>query len=569
MNSDTSTQSCRIINEPWLESPNEGTLIAAGGRPHFLTPVTVDRISVYGAGTSLPCLGNVPTTDGLIWRKWELPTTAVSVESGGPADEIIQLHLFSNSESSEMVEIHLTGCIPRPISSEEDTQPKIYDTWGRAGEDSSVLLGQHIETLAEVYDSSSSADDWSGPAEGLAVGPWSQFMETWRENRKADEPRRALIVRIANEIGPTLQSVCRRPRKVLHRIRQFERPERIRQIDAACMRWLVRQPGRTMAERAGAKQRLMGVVRVDHADTPENRVVRDFIIRAKLACYTYSFENQNRKTAQRVVEIQRFRHLLEKQMRTTDIGHVRQLVGSAEPNYVLLYDQRYHSLWLWYLKLRKQQTEQDDAWRWRHRTWAEMCLLAVGACLDDHQVQHPNIANLGYKSTIYIRSEQSDGQFIDTRSPLGPWVVRHRSGVRFVDLIRGDQLAHVAGQDHRLALLQNLSPDFVLVSHPPYSDFVDGEIMAIWTMLDYCLTNANLQDRLDSLHSVLSRQAQSSRINGMILLPLSPSKSNNEPLLAVNNKGSSFCMGFAFQGLTQNLDWLILGLEDLLHIKAL
>ncbi|MFM8326932.1 MAG: DUF2357 domain-containing protein, partial [Pirellulaceae bacterium] len=97
----------------------------------------------------------------------------------------------------------------------------------------------------------------------------------------------ALIVKLAREIARLLGQVCENPRVVLRRSREFQNLSSIQEIDAACLRWIARQPGRDIYERAGSRQQLLGVVRKEDTDTLENRVVRDLLHRARVECSNY------------------------------------------------------------------------------------------------------------------------------------------------------------------------------------------------------------------------------------------------------------------------------------------
>lgn len=58
-------------------------------------------------------------------------------------------------------------------------------------------------------------------------------------------------------------------------------------------------------------------------------------------------------------------------------------VGSAghgiRPNYVLQNDSRYREIWKYYLRLLRQEDEQDRLWDWQARTWADVARLLVCA----------------------------------------------------------------------------------------------------------------------------------------------------------------------------------------------
>lgn len=51
---------------------------------------------------------------------------------------------------------------------------------------------------------------------------------------------------------------------------------RVQEIDRKAMPWLIRQPGETIAERGGNRQRIQAVAREENFDTLENRVLLSY-----------------------------------------------------------------------------------------------------------------------------------------------------------------------------------------------------------------------------------------------------------------------------------------------------
>lgn len=97
---------------------------------------------------------------------------------------------------------------------------------------------------------------------------------------KVDEPRMALIVKIAEDMSRKLSVVVHAARKILYRERQLISASRVAEIDTNCLRWIVRQPGDTLVEKAALnRQRIFGVIRRESYDTLENRVLKDFLVR--------------------------------------------------------------------------------------------------------------------------------------------------------------------------------------------------------------------------------------------------------------------------------------------------
>lgn len=127
-----------------------------------------------------------------------------------------------------------------------------------------ALLRRMNEVLARVQELGEALDE---PAH-----VWPRLKAAWERAEHEDDPRMAEIIRQAREVLPKLKDLEPRIRKVLRRTRELVPLDRVREMDRASMRWLVRQPGSTIAERAGSSQRILATVRRENFDTAENRV---------------------------------------------------------------------------------------------------------------------------------------------------------------------------------------------------------------------------------------------------------------------------------------------------------
>ncbi|MBV5332851.1 hypothetical protein JZU54_04670, partial [bacterium] len=80
-------------------------------------------------------------------------------------------------------------------------------------------------------------------------------------------PEESLVTLVTRECLSEVEQVVRDLRKVLVREQQRVPLGRVQQVDAHCLRWLSRQPGRDAAEKAGGRQRILAVVRRESFDT--------------------------------------------------------------------------------------------------------------------------------------------------------------------------------------------------------------------------------------------------------------------------------------------------------------
>lgn len=421
-----------------------------GGRPYLLIRGTVSAIECGSVPEPLPCAATWTDSDGTPWSRFELPSTAVAA-AGGPASEQVELRVYTKTGVS-VRQVVVSYQVPKlPVAGESDPEP---DLWRTAAEAAEAVIDGHIEFVNQLWDAVPRPGEWSRRTGGIRFVPVAQAVETWRHAGGRDAPRMALIVRLARGLPPPLGSVCLRPRRILTRERQLQPVARVQEVDPACIRWLARQPGGNVVEKAGFRQTVLGVVRKEQTDTPENRVVRDLLRRAWLACTRYIREHRAAAEHPRVVDVRRFARSVRSFATTSDIGCAGELVGVPQPNYVLQHDQRYRLLWKAYTQLVRQQTLEDSVWRWRHRVWSEQCLIAVISAT----MCAPAVSPVA-EGELLIRDEHDSGRFVDARTGLPPWSVLGNAGER-IDLL-------LPGQVDRYPLdlggVNRLSPDGVLV----------------------------------------------------------------------------------------------------------
>ncbi len=381
------------------------------------------------------------------------------------------------------------------------------------------LIDQHVDWVHRLFEQVPDVpptNAWQGACGGIVMRRLNDAVDVWRQVTESDEPRMALIVKLSRELPTILERVCRHPRRVLRRERQMQCLGRVREVDPGCLRWLARQPGLSVAERAGSRQQVLAIVRVEDVDTPENRVVRDLLARASLACAHYVREHRGVEH-DRVRDVKRFRRLIRSLMKSSPITEASQLVGIPQPNYVLQMDPNYSTLWDAYLQLVKQQQLEDNVWRWRQRLFAEHVQVALIAAL-----QELTDLSRSHGGDLILQREQFAGQFIDRRSALGPWLLNEPQAARCVDLVRGDQL-----QQHPLIprSVAGLGPDFVLVNRKsasgwksPKSHF-ETHLFAVWTVLDFDLGLDRSEHRLLSLDERLADLKLDVPLKGLLVQP--------------------------------------------------
>lgn len=390
------------------------------------------------------------------------------------------------------------------------------DAWER-------LLGFHMERVTAWLEEAERQAATIRIA-GKTLVPWHRFEEDyWRNADSTKEPPRHLIVRIAEECSSWVVDLCDRPRQMLRRVRRQLPLAQAHDIDDACIRWLTRQPGRTTAERAGPRQRILAVAREDTVDTPENRVLRDFLRLSIEAAgrYVRTYKGQFADSA-RVAAVSRFTGTIQRLLRQSPIASVPSLVGEPARNYVLQFDTRYARMWIYYDRLRRQEEERDNLLGWRHRLWTEFCELLVrkqADCVLGPLQKHSGASSRNRGNHVgpaVLHREAIHGHFLDTRTFAGLWSVGGASSQMCIRLHRtGDLAAHTARSVQQLA---PLLPDLVMTKGPAFDRQHATPVLGIWGLYAPMDSDAEARSQAKSLQTALQTHAASS-VRGLLLLP--------------------------------------------------
>ena len=125
---------------------------------------------------------------------------------------------------------------------------------------------------------------------------WNRLREAWRNAEEEDEPRISEIVIQAGRMRPFLKDLEKKIRRMLRREREKVQLDRVQEMDRASMRWLSKQPGTTLAQRAGSDQRILAIVRNENFDTLENRVLHAYLKLAEREASEVSPQGVTRST---------------------------------------------------------------------------------------------------------------------------------------------------------------------------------------------------------------------------------------------------------------------------------
>lgn len=192
-----------------------------------------------------------------------------------------------------------------------------------------------------------------------------------------------LIVKIANDDTDIVRLLIGRIRKVLRRDRQLVPIDRLQQIDNSCIRWLARQPGYIAEEKAGTKQKLMGVVRYESADTLENRVFKQYLRYCLREGRDYIRRYQSQyPDSENCRKVARFVSFVSLGIESPAIQEARNLHSIPAPNYTLQNNRLYREIWKHYLLLARHISEIELIWKNRHEVFHELVRVLAHAVAD-------------------------------------------------------------------------------------------------------------------------------------------------------------------------------------------
>lgn len=274
-----------------------------------------------------------------------------------------------------------------------------------AEHEAAACLRRMNRVLARIGELGTALDD---PAD-----VWGRLRLAWDRAARAEDPRMAEIVRQASDMPRVLADLSGRMRRVLVRSHAQVPLDRVQEMDARAMRWLGRQPGRSLAERAGSGQRILATVRRASADTPENRVLHAYARLASVAARDWLRDHEGAPGGGRVGRVAAFGQgcrTLARRLADAGIGVARP---GVQPNYVLGADPGYRAVHEAWLGLLKREKVLDDLWAWQAESWTDFAVLAMILALD----ALPG-AELVYQSPILWQAEAGRGRRFAQDRPI-------------------------------------------------------------------------------------------------------------------------------------------------------
>jgi len=412
---------------PWSVSDPEQRVILNGDRKNrfvdfFGTPVILappdTQLFLTGKSISLPKLGPLLINDR--GQLFEVPHCFLTRTSS----RSVELAVRDKSHSS-CLSFVCRGAIDAPEQREREKieSRQINDC---------VLLHRLIMSWIDIINEILSHAQSDGGHPSIA---WTDIAALLLKEKEQSEPRMALIAWIAMQIGREVADICQHPRRLLRRTIQMQRMYRIQEVDGNCLRWLARQPGLTIPQKAGAKQELLAVVREETHDTLENRVLKDFLKRSKHVASEYLADQKKFHQSERYKIVQDFKALCGRMLSNSPISNVQSISRIVKPNYVLQCGQRYRKIWDLYQRLLRQDQELDEAWTWQSRLWTDISRLLVAVALTSNSQEADLKIYPLTDSEAKFRTEQLCGTWLIPDSMAGPCFFEYDGKTFIIELI--------------------------------------------------------------------------------------------------------------------------------------
>ena len=334
---------------------------------------------------------------------------------------------------------------------------------------------------------------------------WGRLREAWKRAENEADPKMAEIVRQARRMQPVLRDLEKRIRRVLRRHRELVSLDRVQEMDRASMVWLSRQPGRSIAERAGSSQRILATVRRENFDTLENRVLHAYSRLAADVAREWMREHPRAKESARYAQVDGFRKSCRAVARS--LAEMGVMIASAgvQPNYVLMQDRSYREVHDGWLRLLLRRKIEDDLWAWQAETWTDFTVLSIILAIDELEE-----AELIAQSPISWNEEAVGGRWFDQERPIAVFWLRDTN-----------RIVEVQARPERPGTLLSAAQAHVAlrISDPSRADL--PRRVAVWT--PHAMRKISLEDAARDaaflLHQVQSLAQTEVLRNGLIMTP--------------------------------------------------
>ena len=299
---------------------------------------------------------------------------------------------------------------------------------------------------------------------------WQTILFRLHQHTDIDPARYALVVDLSelNELIKPIDRITSQPKKVLRRVYDQERIQKVREIDKKCVIDLARRPGSVLAEKAGPKQRILAIKRQENINILENRVTKhccELAIRAaKRYIEQHKKENITAKESKRVKSVEK---LLKE---STRLPHKEQFRGVTnlsvpcrQPNYTLMQNADYHKVWKAYVELVRNEDLRSELWKWYRRMWCDYTgvYLADMMYLLNTIIEDNEIFEIGNKAVMGKR-RQEEGNWLFNDILPGPFVVASGDLQSTLYIVHGD-VNTLSKISDSLRCLASCNADYIVI----------------------------------------------------------------------------------------------------------
>jgi len=344
---------------------------------------------------------------------------------------------------------------------------------------------------------------------------WDEILKIIHHNKENDPAKYSLIVDLARpaELVNPIDRITLSPKKILKRVHDQERVQKVKEVDVKCLIDLARRPGAILAEKAGSKQRILAIKREENINILENKVTKHCCsLVAKISKrYLKEHLNINSKISPRkrsVESLFRKSKAFASRPSFSDISNLTE--PSRIPNYTLMQNPDYLRVWKAYLQLVKNEDLRSDLWKWNQRLWKDFVGIFISDLITNVNKKYDDntLIQIG-KKTVFGERKYNSGLRLFKDSLPGPFLINPDSD--------NSKTLYLINGDHQT--LSNLSKDFTNLSKLNADYFLillgkeSKSVLPIYSIMpSYSFAEESLKVFIKKMHSSLLNQISENNI---------------------------------------------------------
>ena len=179
--------------------------------------------------------------------------------------------------------------------------------------------------------------------------------------------RNHIVFKIYNNIREPIINIIKNPKKVLKEIYDNIYIGKIKRLDSYCIREISKKPGIELIEKAGAKQKILAVEKIENYNTYENRFIKYFceIFTKKCNYFVKNIIKEKDKTKETESIISEIREIKNNILEILNnpngiFKKISEIFGTPIPNYVLKKNFNYNKIWNAYVDLINDKKQTID-----------------------------------------------------------------------------------------------------------------------------------------------------------------------------------------------------------------